>query len=266
MKRALAIASSALAALVACTGANGSSNAPPSALAIVAPGVTPGAPLVLVDQSFLNPHGDSALLQPSDGSTAVQWSITGDAASLSTQQPFTIGIPGDPVPTAPPGEMYIQGTSIHGKAVVTATDGSQSATLTVLHFGWLDLGCRFRYQPAINFDADNPLTLANATSADLYVTAPAAQLAPLDPCFNSPLATGTTVVWHAPHGATIIPVKSMNDFLAITPQMWKNDGTTFTPAQSSAAILLKTAEGHFAKAVVPSGPLDATSGTSFIQP
>lgn len=225
------------------------------------------SPLVLLDQQFLDPLGDSDLLTTLPAAYPdTQWSSSGGSAALTTQQPFTTGIGGGAVPTAPPGAIYVYGTASHGRSIVTATEGGRSATYTVLHYGSLALGCQFRYQPAINFDLDRPLSTATFMSADIYVTAPATQLSPLDACYNTALANGSSVLWHVPNGATFIQVSSMRDFIAITPALWKNDGTVFAPPSSTTAILLKTAEGHFAKAIVPVGAFDVTSTSSFLVP
>jgi hypothetical protein len=106
---------------------------------------------------------------------------------------------------------------------------------------------------------------ANWPSADVFVTAPSAQLRLLDPCAATALATGTSTVWHVPHGGTIIHTPDLVSFANVTVAQWKNDGTSFAPVQSGT-LLLKTAEGRFAKIFLPIGPYDVSSSDQFVLP
>ena len=278
----LTIAILSVSLLAACGGGAAPAPPPPSSASIeyisswAAPGSQPNqqdAPLILVDQQFLDPANGGYLLALSASpslpkSVSVTWTSSNPAvAPLETQQPFTPNLPDYPAPTAPPDDMYTQYGSAYGASVITASAGapaSVSATIMAIHYHSLSLGCGFRFEPAFAFDPDRATLMqnwANWTQADLYDTAPPNRLGMLDPCLNSPLATGTSELWHMPYGGVLLPATSLQDFAAVTAKRWTNAGTSFSPT-SPAVALFKTEEGRIVKALLPVGPYEVsdTSG------
>jgi len=234
------------------------------------PSVQP-LPLVMYDEQFLNPATASYLLalqiSPAVQNPTIAWTSSNPAvASLQSQEPGAGSLPGDPAPTAPPAEMFVQTGTAYGAATITGSATAPvnaGATMTAYHYPSLALGCRFRYEPAFAFDPDRTALMqqqSNWTSADLYDTFPSNQLGPLDPCLNSPLASPANApeVWHAPYGGVLLPAVSLQAFTAVGVSQWQNAGTSFAPS-ASALLLLKTKEGRIVKVLLPTGPYEASS-------
>jgi hypothetical protein len=232
-----------------------------------APGPTP---LVLYDQQFLDPAESEYLLalvltprlpQPA----SVIWTSSNPAALPLTHQCPNCSVSiGSPVPTAPPNETFVKLGSIYGRSTITAratTPVAVTASLTAYRYPSLSFGCRFRYYPAFAFDPDrtiSPNEPQTWTTADVYETAPQDTLHVLDLCYNSPLAVGTTTLWHVPHGGVLLPAVSLAQFTKICASAWRNAGTVFTPKYGSV-LLLKTKEGRVVKAMLPIGPYEVSN-------
>ena len=207
------------------------------------------------------PQPDALLLAPSNHDASTTWSISGTAASLQTTEPGILTLPGDSPATAPAGDIFVNGTG-PGVVTVTATSGTQSATLQIINYSSLSLGCAFRYTPAFAFDADRAasLTPSNWITADLFASEAANPTGnAFDNCAGTALA-GTTDAIHVPYGGTLIATPSAQSFAAITAAQWKNDATTF-PANTSGTIVFKTKEGRIVKALIPLGPFEVSDTT-----
>jgi hypothetical protein len=227
-------------------------------------------PLVLYDQQFLDFFESGYLLAlgilPPPQSVDVTWaSSNADVIQLQQQAPFSVGVPDDPAPTAPPNAIYAKTGPTYGTSTITAKatgSANVSASIISYHYPSLSFGCRFRYQPAFAFDPDRSDTMrdqANWTSADIYETAPANQLGQLDPCQGSPLAVAdTTETWHVPYGGVLLPAVSLQDFASISASRWQNAGTSF-PRVDPSLILFKTREGRIVKALLPIGPYEISA-------
>ena len=227
-------------------------------------------PLVMYDQQFFDPNASSfllALLTAPSSSAGVTWTSSNPSvASLQTTEPFAGSLPGDPAPTAPPGDTFAQIGRTYGTSTITADAGSpvnKSVAILAYHYASLSFGCQFRFEPVFAFDPDRVSLMqqsSNWTSADLFDTFPSNELGPLDPCLNSPLATApsTSELWHVPYGGVILPMPSLQQFTAVTTAQWRNAGTQFPPPQQPAMLLLKTKEGRFVKLLMPIGPLEVS--------
>lgn len=225
------------------------------------------APIVLWDQQWFDPIHATYYLMPNvtpsvSNLLPVHWATNNSNVLLSQEEPFTIGVPGVPVPTAAPGDTYIQVGQTYGRTLITMGIGqpiSATATIEAIHFGSVSFGCEFRFRPSWTFDptarpVDDPVAYS---SADLYDTYPSAKLAPMDPCYNSVLADGSEEVWHAPYGGTIKAGATLQDFLDARASDWRDDSISF-PASSSALLLLRTAGGRIVKVLLPIGPYETS--------
>ncbi len=274
--RKLLLLMAGTAAVAGCTGAAGSPPLPRSAAieyaaafgSFSAPSVG-AAPLVLYDQQFLDFGASSYILgvtfSPAGSAGTVTWTSSNSAAlPLEQQQPFTGSLPGDPAPTAPPNETFVQTGNAYGTSTIAAKIAGTNITaaITAYHYHSLSFGCDFRFEPAWAFDPDRFALMqdeANWSSGDLYDTAPANQLELLDPCYQSPLATapGTTELWHTPYGGVLLPSVSVQAFTSIAASQWRNAGTQFAPVDA-ALLLFKTHEGRIVKALLPIGPYEVS--------
>lgn len=276
-KQAYALSLLGIVMLQACGGAAQSPALPTQSHSVsIAYGFEPQStnssqsPIVLWDQQWFDTIHASYYLVPVVTPTispmpSDSWLASNSAVQLSNQEPFTVSAPGAPAPTAAPGDTYIQTGAAYGKSTITLNIGSpinSTATIDTVHFGSLEFGCAFRYQPSFAFGSSaQPLQNASSfTSGDLYDTSPASGLQPLDPCYNSSLATGSEELWHVPYGGTITDGATVQQFLNATTSDWRNDGTTFQ-ANSSGLLIFKTASGKIVKALLPIGPYEVSDSS-----
>jgi hypothetical protein len=236
--------------------------APPAAraagpLVIVMQNGSPApSPLVLYDQQFIAPFGNSAFLSTSEHHGSASWTLNGASIALAKSQPGLLAIGGDAIATAAPGNTWITTTRTYGPSTLTVRDGSATASLTVYHFAPIEFRCQFRYTPAFVFDPDraNSGDMQHPDTYDLYVTEPASASDRMDPCYGSALVTGTRPMWHMPSGGVVIPISNDADFIAITPKQFIRPVTSVPVSQRFVALLLRTREGRFVK-LTPPGPL-----------
>ncbi len=232
--------------------------------------MTSADPIVLFDQQSLAPFNAALYLEAQPvvgGTTAIQTSWTSNSTSVlvEKQRPFTVPVAGSAIPTAPPNATYIQVGQTYGPAVITVNVTAPfggSASIVAYHYRSLSFGCYFRSDPAIDFVGDTAIALHDKTqwlTADLFETAPSDSLGPLDPCQNSTLATlaGTSVIWHVPLGGTIVPGRTLQQFVSVKSSQWKDDGTAFT-VTTPTIMVFKTNEGSIVKALLPIGPYEVT--------
>lgn len=217
-------------------------------------------PLVLYDPQFLDTSHAAYYIFPQGVDSLqpiVSYSSSGSSITLQHTQPFSMALPGIPVPTAPPGGTFITVGNTYGEAVVSAkvtAPLNATATLTVVHYPSLSFGCRFRFNPAFSFDKG--IATVNSTTSDLYDTEASDELSQLDPCWNTQFASpvGATEVWHTPYGGRFIATTSLEDFAGIHATDWQDTSQTFPPA--AGVLIFKTRGGRVVKALLPLGPYE----------
>ncbi len=221
---------------------------------IVLPALLTAVPAIVYPSQFVAPDTDALILVSSSHDASTTWTVSGSAVVLSMTEPDTLSF-GNPLPTAPPGAIFLQAHAT-GVATVTASFGGQTASIQVIDYGSLSVGCGLRYAPALNFDPDRAGAQATpVTNSDVYATETSTGGDPFDPCPALGLGASGDAL-HVPYGGTVIPVADMQAFASISAMQWKNDGAAFNPIGS--ALVFKTKEGRIVKAMLPVGPSEVS--------